>query len=916
VSLDHTGAFQPQAAYTGADQFNGVSAATLCGWFRHPTGSIGGSDDYMALMRDLSTNAGLSLHIDSATSKFQSTISATGGNIQIIDDLTLAQRGGTAWHFYAVVWDTTNSYIYIDGDVFTGTTTGTLDTSDNSLDICHFPGLGSGFDFDGHSSNVMSFQRALSVAELSALRWNPEAWETDASNITHLRGYDDKIDYGGHANAVTFSGTIASSQSDLPPTLIDGATNVHDFDGTNDGLVIDLSGDALSARTTYTYLIYHKSDAGDQDDHIIGTDNGAGTFGSLIQVLNSSGTPYNPSGIVRRVDLTNVTLNGVGLANATGWHHVALSIDLGPADGCKLFVDGVEEDTATLGATGGLLSDDFIHIGNAGVPVTNAFDGKAAWAAGVKAALTLEEVRLYKNQPDLLLERTDLHFFVALDHRGYRDLGPNAFSVDIDTTRPTPTTGGPPVEFSSGGDMPFTLTDILVPHAGDAVSDISIDTTAGGSNPNRRADGVTDISISTTAGGSNPNRRANGNQGGIFILQTAGGSNSAHHGAGVSSIEIVTAGTGKNATIHGDGATLLSISTAGAGLSGGISGLNNPLPLPTVTGVISTSTPGSLEANLPKLQVDGFLEVSLALHGSPSLPVLQITGGIESDQFVTLPVLSVNGVMFNGAAINGAPIIPVISIDGTLVNGGPAIGVGTFGALQVVGTVVSGMVATGSPVLPKLKTTGVLVPENLISGNLTLPFLIIDPKMDPLAAGSAGGGSVILPLLRVLGQITNASSLTQTVWAMNTESFETSNYLNFNFTSLVSYADQPYGVTASGIFLLEGADDDGVQIDAEFLTGIEDFTDEDLKEMAQLYLEYEGGNVVLRVFPDGQVRVREYPVERQSNATGVKHARFKGARGLRSRSWQLGMKNLGGSDFTIDKLGLLLRKLSRKTRKN
>jgi len=916
VSLNHTGAFQPQAAYTGADQFNGVSAATLCGWFRHPTGTVGGSDDYMAVMRDLSTNAGLSLHIDTATSKFEATISATGGNINIIDTLTLAQRGGTAWHFYAVVWDATNSYIYVDGDVVTGTTTGTLDTSDNALDICHFPGLGSGFDFDGHSSNVMTFQRALSVAELSALRWNPEGWETDASNITHLRGYDDKIDYGGHANAVTFSGTIASSQSDLPPTLIDGATNVHDFNGSADGLVIDASGDAIAGRTTYTMLLWHNDDIGTTDDHIMGTESG-GSFGAILGVENTTGTPYAPRWFARdTTTFDSVDLSASGLSGASDtWHYLAGVANLGPANGCKLFVDGVQQGQATLALTGGLgPSDNMIHIGTAGV--ANRHNGQIAWTAGVKAALTIEEIQLYQIQPELLLSRSDLHFFVALDHRGYRDLGPNAFPVDIDTTRPTPTVGGPPVEFESGGDMPFILTDIVMPHAGDVVSDISIDTTAGGSNPNRRADGVTDISISTTAGGSNPNRRANGNQGGIFILQTAEGSNSARHGFGVSSLEIVTAATGKNATIHGDGATLLSISTAGAGLTGGIAGLNNPLPLPTVTGVVSTSTPGSLEASLPKLQVNGFLEVSLALHGSPPLPVLQITGGIESDQFVTLPELSINGVMFNGAAINGAPKLPVISIDGTLVNGGPALGVGTFGALQVVGTVVSGVVATGSPVMLKLRTTGVLVPENLISGNLTLPSLIIDPKMDPLAAGSAGGGSVILPLLRVLGQITNASSLTQTVWAMNTETFETSNYLNFNFASLVSFADKPYGVTASGIFLLEGSDDDGVQIDAEFLTGIEDFTDEDLKEMAQLYLEYEGGNVVLRLFPDGQVRVREYPVERQSNSTGVKHARFKGARGLRSRSWQLGMKNLGGSDFTIDKLGLLLRKLSRKTRKN
>jgi hypothetical protein len=89
-----------------------------------------------------------------------------------------------------------------------------------------------------------------------------------------------------------------------------------------------------------------------------------------------------------------------------------------------------------------------------------------------------------------------------------------------------------------------------------------------------------------------------------------------------------------------------------------------------------------------------------------------------------------------------------------------------------------------------------------------------------------------------------------------------------------------------------------------------------IKEAAQMYMQYEGQAMMFQLYPDGQQRLREYRFERRSNSTGVIHARAKGSRGLRSRSWQMGLRNLSGGAFTLDKLGLLLRALTRNTRKN
>ena len=218
--------------------------------------------------------------------------------------------------------------------------------------------------------------------------------------------------------------------------------------------------------------------------------------------------------------------------------------------------------------------------------------------------------------------------------------------------------------------------------------------------------------------------------------------------------------------------------------------------------------------------------------------------------------------------------------------------------------------------LPALEANGFfLVPQEMAGTAITLPVIDIGP-LSLIAPGSIITGSAILPIQRLDIVLVNAATLIATVWAMNTETLETTNYLNFDFVSLVSFADQPYGVTAGGIFLLEGDDDDGTNIDARVLTGISDRGNENLTEVAHSYMQYDGGAMMFQLFPDGQQRLREYRFERRSNSSGVIHARAKGSRGLRSRAWQMGLRNLGGDDFTLDKLGLLLRQLTRNTRKN
>lgn len=468
------------------------------------------------------------------------------------------------------------------------------------------------------------------------------------------------------------------------------------------------------------------------------------------------------------------------------------------------------------------------------------------------------------------------------------------------------------LEIDATGDLPN--------QHGDGVPEIAFQIDATGDLPNQHGDGAMDIAIVIDAEGSNVNRHGAGALDIAFVLD-ATADYPGEFGDGAMDLAIELDGQGSNPGKHGDGLLFMSFDHITAAESGDDGG-DVPLPVLQTNGVINQSFPLTGNITMPRLRADGIMDNASAGVGNILIPKLQVQGVLNPDMDVDLPLLQVVGTMVPGRVYSSQDslAIPVIQVVGAGISQQLSEGSIILPQLRVQGSILPGSVITentdaGGLVLPQLQVEGFLFIPNEGTGSILLPALDIDP-LSFIAAGSIGGGSVTLPFVRVEGIIVNGVTLAGTVWVMNTETFATTNYLNFDFDSLVSFNEQPYGVTSSGIFLLEGDDDDGTNIDARILTGISDRGDENLSEVANLYLQYEGQTVILQLLPDGQGRLREYEIKRRSNSSGIIHARAKGSRGLRSRSWQMGFRNTSGGDFTFDKMGLLIRRLTRKTRKN
>lgn len=153
----------------------------------------------------------------------------------------------------------------------------------------------------------------------------------------------------------------------------------------------------------------------------------------------------------------------------------------------------------------------------------------------------------------------------------------------------------------------------------------------------------------------------------------------------------------------------------------------------------------------------------------------------------------------------------------------------------------------------------------------------------------------------------NISGEEFTCWCTNAEGLATSEYRGYNFNSLCRMGDKYLGAGEAGIYLLDGDTDDGGQIDASLLMGLNDFGTPNLKHIPGGYLTRTADGemrVAVITVSEGVKHVNMYKVPNVvADSPRTSQVRF--GKGLRARYWQFELSNIDGGDFTIDEFELM-----------
>lgn len=118
---------------------------------------------------------------------------------------------------------------------------------------------------------------------------------------------------------------------------------------------------------------------------------------------------------------------------------------------------------------------------------------------------------------------------------------------------------------------------------------------------------------------------------------------------------------------------------------------------------------------------------------------------------------------------------------------------------------------------------------------------------------------------------------------MNIHTTEVTQYTNYQFTHIIHIGNKPYGVKSDGLYLLEGLDDNGTQINGAITTKETDFGAYQSKNVNSIYLNSDTETSITS-FVDGE--------EQHTYTSKFNGRKTKLGRGAKGRYWQFKIENI------------------------
>lgn len=341
------------------------------------------------------------------------------------------------------------------------------------------------------------------------------------------------------------------------------------------------------------------------------------------------------------------------------------------------------------------------------------------------------------------------------------------------------------------------------------------------------------------------------------------------------------------------------------------------IPFVTFVGTMVNGWADGVNASLPALVPQATVLVGSVFDASPSLPSMVGSASDAHRVEAALPLPTSSSTLLVGEAWTVDASVPRITGDATTATGRVFDVDASLRAPSSTATLLNGAVMSVDAPLPKATVAAQVFVGALFNGSAALPVLRV---LSTLVSELRYNVSAALPTLRSVATALPESEVTAPAsgadvdaWAVNLGNFGTTTYSNYPFHTLGVFNGVPIGVSADGVYQLNGATDEGVQISALIESGDDDFDSENLKRVPEIYLGYSAdGDMELGIGLDGD-RERFYPAKRVSAKTGTKIARAEPGQGLKSRYWRFKARNVKGADFFIESASLLVRVLSRKT---
>lgn len=148
---------------------------------------------------------------------------------------------------------------------------------------------------------------------------------------------------------------------------------------------------------------------------------------------------------------------------------------------------------------------------------------------------------------------------------------------------------------------------------------------------------------------------------------------------------------------------------------------------------------------------------------------------------------------------------------------------------------------------------------------------------------------------------------------VNLSNIAVTQFCNYNFNSFCKIGDKHYGANDSGVFELDGTDDNGTDIDAFFELILSDFGISNIKKIRSVFVGGEADGKLTLTLKDDEDNSRTYDLRLTSGSKQSSGKVDVGRDGL-GRYWQVRIDNTSGAYFAIDHIELLTIIMGREPR--
>ncbi len=334
------------------------------------------------------------------------------------------------------------------------------------------------------------------------------------------------------------------------------------------------------------------------------------------------------------------------------------------------------------------------------------------------------------------------------------------------------------------------------------------------------------------------------------------------------------------------------------------------IPKLTSTGEVYSSAVVNGSMTLPKLTANAIILASNVGNASFDIPKLTILANTSAKGDVTFLSLGISANGFSGTLSDSNYInLPKLESIGSmisstygLITSNINIGLPTVTALGIHGNIGS---LTKNLRLIKINSNGYT--GNVGNGIVEVPIIDIG---NSLSYGEyIGSGLLTFPNMLINIILTTLTVDNSKVYCINLKTFTITQYTNYGFNSMCNFKGMPFGANSYGIYLLSGDTDDGTAISSEILTGASDVKTSNLKRYLDAYISMTGvGNYSLKVINDDSSKEYAF-VGTKTTIDNIKVNLNKGEKGNFS---SIGFKNVGGSKFNLNNIGLNVSVLKRK----